>query len=182
MASRLWGLSLDTVVGVDVVLSNGTFLTATNETASDLYWALRGAGEATWAMGEAGGESILNDDNVQIFLTGDMMDPMQPAGASTSPAATSEGSRSGVESTDDGEVEMSSMYRDRRRNRYTSHHNRKRPDLKKIVDDIFKQGSEERVAVIVCGPEDMARDVREHVGVWVAKGRSVWYHNEAFGW
>ena len=73
------------------------------------------------------------------------------------------------------------MYRDRRRNKYTAQHNRKRPDLKKIVDDAFRHGDEERVAVVVCGPEEMATELRKHVGVWVMKGRAVWWHKEGFG-
>lgn len=75
---------------------------------------------------------------------------------------------------------MSTMHRDRKRNRLTAHHNRKRPDLKKLVDDLFKHGSEERVAIIVCGPNSMARELKEHLGVWVMKGRSIWFHNEGF--
>ncbi|KAI2780130.1 ferric reductase like transmembrane component-domain-containing protein [Daldinia loculata] len=58
----------------------------------------------------------------------------------------------------------------------------KRPDLQQIVDDFFRQGLEERVAVLVCGPEGMARELRSHVGVWVKKGRNVWWHNEGFTW
>jgi len=42
--SRLWGLTLDTVVSLDVVLANGTAATASAKNNPDLYWALRGAG------------------------------------------------------------------------------------------------------------------------------------------
>ncbi|KAI8960352.1 hypothetical protein F5Y11DRAFT_358536 [Daldinia sp. FL1419] len=58
----------------------------------------------------------------------------------------------------------------------------KRPDLRQIVDDFFRQGVEERVAVLVCGPEGMARELRSHVGVWAKKGRNIWWHNEGFAW
>ncbi|KAK1766434.1 hypothetical protein QBC33DRAFT_541034 [Phialemonium atrogriseum] len=155
----------------------------------EMIWAVRGAADATWAVAATGaGKSILNDDNVHIFLTGDIVDSV--AGAASVPGSGgswarmggSNGERNGSAAGEtDSEVEMSSMYRDRRRNRYTSHHNRKRPDLKKIVDDIFRYGSEERVAILVCGPDDMARELREHVGVWAMKGRSIWFHNEGFG-
>ncbi|KAK0725397.1 ferric reductase like transmembrane component [Lasiosphaeris hirsuta] len=137
-----------------------------------MVWAVRGAGDATWAVTgrddsqEAG---ILNDENVHIFLTGDVAAPAANTGSTS-------GSRNGEE-----EVEMSSLQRDRRRNKFTAQHNRKRPDLKKIVDDVFKHGSEERVAVLVCGPAGMARELRAHVGVWVGKGRTAWWHNEGFG-
>ncbi|KAI1468304.1 uncharacterized protein F4812DRAFT_426251 [Daldinia caldariorum] len=58
----------------------------------------------------------------------------------------------------------------------------KRPDLRQIVDDFLRQGLEERVAVLVCGPEEMGRELRSYVGAWVNKGRNVWWHNEGFAW
>ncbi|KAM7221882.1 Ferric/cupric reductase transmembrane component 2 [Rhypophila decipiens] len=131
----------------------------------EMVWAIQTAGDATWAV--TGGNDvhgIMNDEKVHIFLTGQMMDP-------------SVGEGSGV---DEGEVEMSAMYRDRRRNKYTSQHNRKRPDLRQIVDGVFEHGHEERVAVVVCGPEEMANELRQHVGEWVMRGRSVWWHKEGF--
>ncbi|KAK3346764.1 ferric reductase NAD binding domain-containing protein [Lasiosphaeria hispida] len=137
-----------------------------------MVWAVRGAGDATWAVtsrDEVQEAGILNDENVEIFLTRDVA-------AEGSDTGSASGSRNG-----ECEVEMSSLQRDRRRNKFTAQHNRKRPDLKKIVDDVFKHGSEERVAVLVCGPAEMARELRAHVGVWVGKGRSVWWHNEGFG-
>jgi NAD(P)H-flavin reductase len=156
----------------------------------EMVWALRGAGDATWAVTETeGGKSILDDENVHIFLTGDILENGNGAASSSAPRGRTRG-RTGSSSVlednppvmaDDGEVEMTSMYRDRKRNRYTSHHNRKRPDLKKIVDDVFMHGIDERIAVLVCGPDEMASELRDHVGAWVMKGRSVWWHNESFG-
>lgn len=125
----------------------------------EMVWAVRGAADATWAVtgpsGASGEGGILNDDNVHIFLTGDILDPR--AGGS------------------DRDIEMSSVRQSR------SSRNRKRPDLKKLVDDVFKHGAEERVAILVCGPDGMARELREHVGAWVMKGRSIWFHSEGFG-
>ncbi|KXX77293.1 Ferric/cupric reductase transmembrane component 2 [Madurella mycetomatis] len=132
----------------------------------EMVWAIRDAGDATWAVTGKEAQALLKDDSVHIFLTGR--------------AAESEGASEGS-GVGGNEVEMSAMYRDRRRNQHTSQHNRKRPDLKKIVDDLFKHGQEERVAVLVCGPNEMARELREHVGLWVRKGRSVWWHKEGFG-
>ena len=42
-SSRSWGLTLDTIVGLDVVLPNGTFIHATSSAYPDIYYALRGA-------------------------------------------------------------------------------------------------------------------------------------------
>lgn len=125
-----------------------------------LIWAVRSAAEATWAVSPtpgAGGGSVLDDRNVQLFLTGDM----------------------GVADTSTGEVEMTDLRRD---GRGGGGGNRKRPDVRRIVDDTFRKGLEESVAVMVCGPDGMARDVRESVRPWLMKGRRVWWHNEAFGW
>ncbi|GAB1317552.1 putative metalloreductase AIM14 [Madurella fahalii] len=134
-----------------------------------MVWAIRDAGDATWAVTGKEAQALLKDDNVHIFLTGRVVEPEGAAGGS------------GAGENGGSEVEMSAMHRDPRRDQYTSQHNRKRPDLKRIVDDLFKHGQEERVAVLVCGPNEMARELRKHVGVWVRKGRSVWWHKEGFG-
>lgn len=137
-------------------------------TKVQLIWAIRNAGDATWAVSSgSNGESVLNDEQVEIFLTGDVAVSSDPDNTISGPT--------------DGAVEMSSMYRDRRRNRYTSQHNRKRPDFERIIDTAFRHGLEESVAVLVCGPSQMAKDIRANVSPWVKRGRQVWWHNESFG-
>ncbi|KAL6852715.1 hypothetical protein ACO1O0_007263 [Amphichorda felina] len=138
-----------------------------------LVWAVRSAAEATWATSSApdsssssGAASVLDDKNVQLFLTGDM------GVADTSGPSGGEGVRG---------VEMADLRRGERGGR-SGVRNRKRPDVRKIVDDTFRKGREESVAVIVCGPAEMVRDVREGVRPWAMKGRRVWWHSEAFGW
>jgi FAD/FMN-containing dehydrogenase len=42
--SRRFGLTVDNLLAADVVLADGTFVTATESTHSDLFWALRGGG------------------------------------------------------------------------------------------------------------------------------------------
>ncbi|KAK4984739.1 hypothetical protein LTR50_006418 [Elasticomyces elasticus] len=54
--------------------------------------------------------------------------------------------------------------------------------LGKIVDETFAGGNIERVAVLICGPAGLSRDLRKEVGRWVPKGREVWWHAEEFGW
>ncbi|MBW0542198.1 hypothetical protein O181_081913 [Austropuccinia psidii MF-1] len=44
LASRQWGLTLDTIVGHEVVLANGSIVSTSKTTNSELFWALRGAG------------------------------------------------------------------------------------------------------------------------------------------
>jgi len=136
-------------------------------TRVEMIWAVRTAGDATWAV--TGNKNLLNDENVQIFLTGDDLG-----------RGGDDGNGSGAEQRS-GDVEMSSMRRDRRRGIVTAQHNRKRPDLRKIVDGVFAHGADERVAVLVCGPEEMSKELRGYVGSWVRRGRVVWWHKEGFG-
>ncbi|KAF2119173.1 hypothetical protein BDV96DRAFT_610934 [Lophiotrema nucula] len=44
--SRTWGIALDTIVKVDVVLADGSLKTASNETNPEIFWALRGAADS----------------------------------------------------------------------------------------------------------------------------------------
>ncbi|KAI3325834.1 ferric reductase like transmembrane component [Xylariaceae sp. AK1471] len=154
-------------VGATFTLPLYRWILSENPTACvQMVWAVRGAGDATWPVaGEA--KSIMDDDNILLFLTGSLL----------------ENADSDARSSDDGEeVELANLTESRRQLRRASMHGDKRPNLQKIVDDVFRQGVEERVAVLVCGPEVMARELRSHVGVWVRKGRHVWWHNESFAW
>ena len=42
--SRQYGLTIDNILGVDMVLANGSFVTASADENPDLYWAVRGGG------------------------------------------------------------------------------------------------------------------------------------------
>lgn len=118
-----------------------------------MVWAIRNAGDATWPVSTTA-KSLLEDSRLQVYLTG--------LGPDSGPTEDQDG------------VEMGDV---RRGNR-----NRRRPDLKKLIDGAFQTTRESTVAVIVCGPPGMAKDVRRHVRPWVMKGRSVWYHSEVFAW
>ncbi|KAF7187377.1 Ferric/cupric reductase transmembrane component 2 [Pseudocercospora fuligena] len=56
-----------------------------------------------------------------------------------------------------------------------------RPDLTQAVQDVFTQSSTERVAIVVCGPRGLSRNLRKEVGRWVKRGRDVWFWEEVFG-
>ncbi|KAF9042491.1 glucooligosaccharide oxidase [Panaeolus papilionaceus] len=43
LSSRAWGLTLDTIESLEVVLANGDIVTASSESHPDLFWALRGS-------------------------------------------------------------------------------------------------------------------------------------------
>lgn len=44
--SRHWGLILDRITAIQVVLADGSCVIASEKEHSDLYWALRGAGSS----------------------------------------------------------------------------------------------------------------------------------------
>lgn len=44
--SRLWGLALDSIVALDVVLANGSYVTASEKEHSDVFYAMRGAADS----------------------------------------------------------------------------------------------------------------------------------------
>jgi NAD(P)H-flavin reductase len=163
-----WGASKILFVcgGVGATFTLPIYLALKNELTTvkfQFIWAIRGAGDATWAVSNTNvGKGILEDSNVQLFLTGDM------------------GVGDDNDSVSDGAVELATL---RRTNgRLTANHNRKRPNIEKIVDDLFRGGLDDSVAVIVCGPVNMTREVRQKVRPYVMKGRRVWWHNETFGW
>ncbi|KAF2455859.1 ferric reductase like transmembrane component-domain-containing protein [Lineolata rhizophorae] len=55
-----------------------------------------------------------------------------------------------------------------------------RPRLRQIVDETFS-GHGGKVAVLVCGPDDMVKSLRREVGRWVWQGADLFWHAEAFG-
>ncbi|KAI1488474.1 ferric reductase like transmembrane component [Biscogniauxia mediterranea] len=131
-----------------------------------MIWAVRTPGDATWPV-DGDKNNILDDDNIQIYLTGKMLNARNDDTTST---------------IEDEEIEMNRLSQDARRNKYNQIYDNKRPNFRNIVDKVFRQSIEDRVAVVVCGPVEMSRDLRACVGVWVKKGRSVWWHNESFAW
>ena len=48
-ASQL-GLGVDNTLEVEIILANGTLVTANDQQNTDLYWALRGGGGSAWGI------------------------------------------------------------------------------------------------------------------------------------
>lgn len=125
-----------------------------------LVWAVRNLSEVAWTGTEKRASLLTQDESIQIFGTG----TRELEGAD------------GQQAQGDG-VELSPLPVNQELKQQRS-----RPDLRKIVDDVFRHGQDERVAVLFCGPTQMGRDLRNHVGHWVRKGRAVLWHSEAFEW
>ncbi|ROV93532.1 hypothetical protein VSDG_06828 [Cytospora chrysosperma] len=112
-------------------------------TKVQLVWAVRSMGDVSWVLaGKEGKKAFSGNDNVQVFVTG-----------------TADGE--GGQEADGEDVELTTMNHD-----HEIQHQLMRPNLKMIVDGVFEHGHDERVAVLFCGPTEMGRDLRRHVGVW----------------
>lgn len=48
--SSVYGLAADQVLALEAVLANGRFVTVTEESDRDLFWALRGGGGGMFAL------------------------------------------------------------------------------------------------------------------------------------
>lgn len=123
-----------------------------------LIWAVREVGDASWVTFGKDNKGFTEDEGVQVFVT----------------ACEDKQVGQGPESED---LELTSLH-----SGGGVRHQLMRPNLKKVVDDVFQHGQDERVAVFFCGPTAMGRELRNHVGVWVRKGRVVFWHSESFGW
>jgi ferredoxin-NADP reductase len=55
-----------------------------------------------------------------------------------------------------------------------------RPDLRRLVQQTLSHGSNERVAIVVCGPKKLSHDLRREIAPWIKRGREVWFHDESF--
>jgi len=137
-----------------------------NASRVELIWAMRSISEASWVANTEYSKVIDRDDRVKIYVTG-------------VESRSSEAPRL-VAGRDDGSVELEDLLRTEHPGKVTGGYTR--PNLRTVVDNTFRHGLEERVAVLVCGPAEMARELREHVGRWVTQGRNVWWHDESFGW
>ncbi|RHZ48256.1 hypothetical protein CDV55_101292 [Aspergillus turcosus] len=104
-------------------------------------WSMKTLDEAAWVMGLADGQSLAQDENVKLYLTQSYHMRQKPSS--------------------DGSVELEELQP--QRTVVWSSAETGRPDLGKIVDDVLGE-SDERVAVLFCGPPGMGRVLREHIG------------------
>jgi hypothetical protein len=121
-------------------------------------WSMRSGAEASWAFDTPAEPPLEDDEHVKIYLTRGNADDRPRS------------------QTAEGSVELDDLRQVGKTIKATG--GKERPDLKKIVDEIFRFGNEERIAVLVCGPQGLARDLRKHVGSWAMNGREVWWHDE----
>lgn len=73
--SSVYGLGADHVLAVNLVTADGQFVTATEKTNADLFWALRGGGPSTFGVTTSGRPrlrspplNVTNDSSVVVRL------------------------------------------------------------------------------------------------------------------
>lgn len=138
-------------------------------------WAVKSSADASWAVKSEGRIPLNDDENVKIYITQASFSEMNEESVipgSTNPVSPGAGSA----------IELQPLPKSGGEDVVTARGGYQRPDLRAIVDGVFRLWREERVAVIVCGTAGMARGVRREVGRWVEGGREVWFHDEGFGW
>jgi len=68
--SRKWGLTLDTIIGLDVVLVNGTEVHTTETDFPDIFFAMRGAGDSFGVVTYFYLQTFAAPSNVLLFTAG----------------------------------------------------------------------------------------------------------------
>ncbi|KAK5173785.1 uncharacterized protein LTR77_002466 [Saxophila tyrrhenica] len=143
-------------------------------------WAVRSAEETTWALpsGEKERQGFVERMEMYVTAGGGGTDLQGANGAPVSPRTSED-----VEAIELQERSTLLTSRTEPSSGDQFHYRAGRPDLPTIVHETFSHSSTERVAVMVCGPKSLSRDLRREVGNWVVgRGREVWWWEERFGW
>lgn len=162
----------------------------------EAVWAVKHVDEVQWSLeGLAAEEQDALQKVLTVNLTREAPDGNtgsnagKPNGISNGSGPSIEGDEADEEepARDEG-VEMQSLLKgDAESNRLEHDLSSKlsvqegRPDVRKLVDQVFSHSSIERIAVYICGPKSMGDRVRTEVGSYVARGRDVVFWNEEFG-
>jgi NAD(P)H-flavin reductase len=127
---------------------------------TQLVWAVRSVKDTVWStelLKHLPGERFAHDE-LDIYVTGN------------TPTRLSSTELSEVDSTAGNELAREIGFNIKQG----------KPDLNAIVNDTFSSFGGP-IAVFVCGPEAMTRQLRDQVGRWVKIGRHVYWHAEEFG-
>ncbi|KAL8915299.1 MAG: hypothetical protein Q9171_000169 [Xanthocarpia ochracea] len=155
-------------------------------------WAVKNVGDAAWAVEDLTEEEM---SGVEIYTTGGGR-RVNPAGSGT-PRKEEE-----VECSIElqqrarlmSDVEFSELGTARSSSSLSALGNlpvsvrifQGRPNFSAIINEVFSANPDAspptKLAVLVCGPVGMGAALRREVGVWVRRGKDVWWHNEGFDW
>jgi NAD(P)H-flavin reductase/DMSO/TMAO reductase YedYZ heme-binding membrane subunit len=149
-------------VGATFIMPLYRHVLATNVLAQvQVVWAVRNLDETKWPLLPTG-SSVDEDDKIHVYVTG------------------GNAPRVSADLSDSEDVELRQLHKEDKPD--VPVERQARPDLRAIVDDVCCRDAQDRVAIVVCGPTQMARDLRRAAGSWVRDGRDVWFYNESFSW
>ncbi|KAJ8063656.1 hypothetical protein OCU04_007519 [Sclerotinia nivalis] len=148
-----------------------------------MIWVMRDAAESSWALSPIKPTTTQDDDEEPKIENSDDADiELYITSPQTShPTTTLTSNLTSTSTHESNSIEMHTLETPSLPKPITPK-KYSRPDLRAIIDETFTQGLEERVAILVCGPPGMAKELRLYVGKWVQRGRYVWWHDEGFGW
>ncbi|GAB7353104.1 hypothetical protein MBLNU459_g3646t1 [Dothideomycetes sp. NU459] len=164
--------------------------------AVSFVWAVRTEAEANWALVDESEMAGIRE-RMQLFVTrGSSMAKFAVGGEDDAEAELgvdrdAQETGRAIDVHDEDGVELEQLLptssashtgeRDEKVGNRTWNTQYGRPDLKAVVDETFVTTSErDRVAIFVCGPRHMTRNVRKEVKKWVGK-RDIWFWAEEFG-
>ena len=130
-------------------------------------WAVRSLEETSWALPVAEASSskpAASHDEADIYVTG-------------ANVGNTDGTSVELAKQNGTDASVAPQPKDLSESGFTVRYSR--PDMRELIDAAFS-GPVERVAVLICGPPGMGKQVRREVGRWVQRGKEVFWHNEDF--
>lgn len=149
----------------------------------NFLWVARAVADVTWALPIDAKEREGFTERMHVYLTKDMSDVST---SETVPDYAEDdglgvaGTQEGIELEEQKELLPNDANSAAEKNAQGLAVHAGRPDLGKVVAQVFSGGSAERVAIVVCGPRGLSQTLRERVAPWVRHGRDVWYWEESF--
>lgn len=147
-------------------------------------WTARSMAEVSWALPQDVKEREGFVERLQVHLTKDVS-AATPSSGGTFAVGEEEDEQGPVGEGEDGielEEQQNLLGRDggeaKEESGLVVHAGR--PDLRRVVEQMFTHSSGENIAVVVCGPRGLGKALRREVGRFVRRGRDVWLWDESF--
>lgn len=157
--------------------------TASSSTPVRLLWAVREASELIWAetIWRDSASGVAGKSKIRLFVTRGEGGLHVSDGGNEAPGLESSKQLDDISSIlAENEIEKGPIYVGTEDIFRDAAMSPARPDLQSEVDELFGEDSDERVAVVVCGPATMVDDLRAAVGFWIEAGRDVYFDKASF--
>ncbi|KAK6431848.1 hypothetical protein LTR95_011990 [Oleoguttula sp. CCFEE 5521] len=146
------------------------------ENRISFVWAVRTKSEMQWALPESRAERDGFADRLKVFLTRDRL----LAGSVT--GERHDEAEDAIEMQEQKQLlpDVQSSSTDHAADERISYESG-RPDIERFVEKCMVHGSNERIAVVVCGPKSLSRSLRAAIKPHIWRGRDMWFWDESFG-